>query len=100
GSETEGAILRFQRTHLGRGDGRIEPGGKTLARLNAIAAAPPRTIGSARAASTASPMTAALEAARLARGRAGNARGPVEQPPEIAETARLAAVDVTFHLDR
>ena len=37
GNETATAITRFQTTALGSSDGRIDPGGRTLARLNATA---------------------------------------------------------------
>ena len=50
------------------------PGGRTLARLNAVAAGPPRTSGTARAASLPSPLELALDAAALARRWAADAR--------------------------
>src|SRR4029453_7975120 len=105
GSETNAALLHFQRAHFGRGDGRVEaagrtlarlharaagsprahcgrgPGrveaaGRTLARLNAVAAGPPRTSGTARAASLPSPLDLVLDAAAHARRWAGDAREP------------------------
>lgn len=37
GPETVGAIIRFQSRNFGWSDGRVDPGGKTLARLNTVA---------------------------------------------------------------
>lgn len=37
GPETVGAITRFQKQNFGWGDGRVDPNGQTLARLNACA---------------------------------------------------------------
>jgi len=40
GPETVGAITRFQKQNFGWGDGRVDPNGQTLARLNACADGP------------------------------------------------------------
>ena len=105
GPETHAALLHFQRTHFGAGDGRVEPAGRTLVRLNAVAAGPPRASGTARSASVPSPLELALGAAALARRWAVDAR---EHLAPLLETSgrrrrqadRLATVNTHFHLDR
>lgn len=105
GPETHAALLHFQRTHFGAGDGRVEPAGRTLVRLNAVAAGPPRAWGTARSASVPSPLELALGAAALARRWAVDAR---EHLAPLLETSgrrrrqadRLATVNTHFHLDR
>ena len=105
GPETHAALLHFQRTQVGGGDGRVEPAGRTLARLNAVAAGPPRSLGSARAVSVPSPLELALGAAALARRWAADARRHLEPLLAFAgrmhrRTDRLATVNTHFHLDR
>ncbi len=105
GGDTHAALLHFQRTHVGAGDGRVEPAGRTLAHLNAVAAGPPRVSGTARAASLPSPLELALDAAALARRWAAEARAylvplldhPRGRPHPVD---RLATVNTHFHLDR
>src|SRR5262245_3781566 len=103
GSETNAALLHFQRAHFGDGDGRVAAAGRTLARLNAVAAGPPRTSGTARAASLPSPLDLALDAATLAKRWAADARAHLT--PLVAASGRrsrtdLATVNTHFHLDR
>src|SRR4029453_15575223 len=105
GPETNAALLHFQRTHFGRGDGRVDAAGRTLARLNAAPAGPPRTSGTARAASLPSPLELALDAAAHARRWAVDAREHIA--PLLERTGRrqpqadhLVTVNTHFHLDR
>src|SRR5262245_42955564 len=104
GEDTRAAILQFQRAQLSTGDGCIEPGGRTLARLNAVAAGPPRSVGSARAVSLESPLKAALGATPTASTWAADARTHLEQLLEgygrVRTPDRLATVNTHFHLDR
>jgi hypothetical protein len=107
GSETHAALLHFQRAQTGTADGRVEPGGRTLARLNAVAAGPPRSSGTARAASVPSTLELGLDAASLARHWAEAARAHLEPLVELARTRceprssrRLTTVNTHFHLDR
>jgi hypothetical protein len=99
GPETQAAILQFQRAQLGDADGRIEPGGVTLTRLNAVAAGPPRSMGSARELSVPSPIAAALDATPLARGWARKARAHLELTLARSSSC-LSTVNTHFHLDR
>jgi peptidoglycan hydrolase-like protein with peptidoglycan-binding domain len=103
GSETNAALLHFQRAHFGGGDGRVEAAGRTLARLNAVAAGPPRRSGTARAASLPSPLDLALDAAALARRWAADARAhlvPLLDASTLRRRMDLATVNTHFHLDR
>jgi hypothetical protein len=105
GLETHAALLHFQRDQVGGGDGRVEPAGRTLVRLNAVAAGPPRSSGTARAASLPSPLALALDAAALARRWAGEARKHVAALLESSghtrrRSDRLATLNTHFHLDR
>lgn len=105
GAETHAALLHFQRAQLAGGDGRVEPGGRTLGRLNAVAAGPPRTAGTARAASVMTPLETAMAAARLARDWAADARTHLDAVLAPAGLragigARLDTVNTHFHLDR
>jgi hypothetical protein len=105
-ADTHAALLHFQRSQLGGGDGRVEPDGRTLIRLNAVAAGPPRSAGTARAACVPSPLEVALDAAGLARSWAADARRhllPLLDAPARRRwrtAARLATVNTHFHLDR
>jgi hypothetical protein len=105
GPETHAALLHFQRTQVGGGDGRVEPAGRTLVRLNAVAAGPPRALGTARAASLPSPLELTRDAAALARRWAADARGHLEPLLESSgrtrrRNDRLVTVNTHFHLDR
>jgi hypothetical protein len=105
GADTHAALIHFQRAQLGGGDGRVEPGGRTLRRLNAVAAGPPRTAGTARAASVATPLELALDSARLARGWAAEARAHLHAVLSSSSRrsgipGRLDTVNTHFHLDR
>src|SRR5262245_11639963 len=107
GSETHAALLHFQRAQNGVADGRVEPGGRTLARLNAVAAGPPRSADTARGASAPSDLGLALDAASLARYWAGAGRAHLEPLLEGSRTGReprsvrrFATVNTHFHLDR
>lgn len=101
---TQAAIVQFQQTQLGGGDGRIDPGGVTLGRLNAVAAGPPRCAPSARDSSVPSPIAAALDATPLARGWTIDARAHLEllvaSRTLARSSCRLATVNTHFHLDR
>jgi Putative peptidoglycan binding domain len=49
GPKTVAAIQRFQRTQLGWADGRVDPGGPTITRLNALTGAKPGPAGAVNA---------------------------------------------------
>jgi hypothetical protein len=108
GQQTHAAILHFQRDQVGgAGGGRVEPAGRTLFRLNAVAAGPPRAAGTARAASVASPLDLALDASALAREWAGAARRHVDvlrrspgSTRRRSSADRFVTVNTHFHLDR
>ena len=103
-ADTQTAIVQFQRAQLGGSDGRVDPGGATLARLNAVAAGLPRSTASARYSSLLSPVAAALDATPLARGWAADARAHLElllASRTLGRSTRsLATVNTHFHLDR
>ena len=105
GADTHAALLHFQRAQLGGGDGRVESRRShpwTPERRRRRTA---EDHGTARAASVATPLELAMDAARLAYGWAADAQAHLDSllPPARCTgraSDRLITVNTHFHLDR